>query len=283
MSSTLELPQPTWLVGCGNMGGAILEGWRSGGIDLSPISVIRPSGKPIEGVRVVESPSEIGSARPQMALLAFKPQNLHEIASRFRPYFGPETMVVSILAGVEISTLRSHFPDARGIIRAMPNLPVAVRRGVTGLYGDADEGPLKQQIGDLFAALGFAMWMADEGKLSALGSVAGAGTAYVARFISALAKAAVRRGLTQEIASTLALETVLGTAWMAAASKESMDSIARRVASPNGTTEAGLAVLDEDDALDELVALAIDASSSRGAELAKEARAARVGEHQSLT
>jgi len=283
MSGILELPKPTWLVGCGNMGGAILEGWRSGGIDLSPISVIRPSGRPIEGVQVVESPSEIGSARPQLAILAFKPQSLQEIASLFRPYFGPETMVVSILAGVEISSLRSQFPDAAGIIRAMPNLPVAVRRGVTGLYGDAGEGALKQQIGDLFAALGFAMWMADEGKLSALGSVAGAGTAYVARFIAALAKAAVRRGLTQEIASTLALETVLGTAWMAVASKESMDRIARRVASPSGTTEAGLAVLDQDDALDELVALAIDASSSRGAELAKEARGARASEHQSLT
>jgi pyrroline-5-carboxylate reductase len=283
MSGTLQLPRPTWFVGCGNMGGAILEGWRSGGIDLSPISVIRPSGRPIDGISVVKSPSEIGTARPQMVLLAFKPQDLQEIAFRFRPYVGPETMVVSILAGVEISTLRSHFPDALGLIRAMPNLPVAVRRGVTGLYGDAGEGPLREQIGDLFAALGFAMWMADEGKLSALGSVAGAGTAYVARFIAALAKAAVRRGLTEEIASTLALETVLGTAWMAVASKESMDRIARRVASPNGTTQAGLAVLDQDHGLDELVAFAIDASSSRGAELAKEARDTRVSEHQSLS
>ncbi len=282
MSGTLQLPRPTWFVGCGNMGGAILEGWRAGGIDLSPISVIRPSGKPIEGVRVVESPLEIGAPGPQMALLAFKPQILPEIASLFRPYFGPETMVVSILAGVEVSTLRSHFPEARGIIRAMPNLPVAVRRGVTGLYGDAGEGPLRQQVGDLFVALGFAMWMADEGKLSALGSVAGAGTAYSARFIAALAKAAVKRGLTEEIASTLALETMLGTAWMAAASKESMESIARRVASPNGTTEAGLAVLDQDHVLDDLVALAIEASSSRGSELAREAKMASVSEHQTL-
>lgn len=282
MSGTLQFPQPTWFVGCGNMGGALLEGWRAGGLDLSPIRVIRPSGKPIEGVQVVESPLEIGAARPQMALLALKPQKLQEIASLFRPYFGPETMVVSILAGVEVSTLRSHFPEAGGIIRAMPNLPVAVRRGVTGLYGDAGDGPLRQQIGDLFVALGFAMWMADEGKLSALGSVAGGGTAYVARFIAALAKAAVKRGLTEEIASTLALETVLGTAWMAVASGESMDRIAKRVASPKGTTEAGLAVLDHDNVLDELVALAIDASSRRGAELAKQARGASVSEHHTL-
>lgn len=283
MSGTLQLPRPTWFVGCGNMGGAILEGWRAGGLDLSKVSVIRPSGKPIEGVKVARSAPDIGEARPQMAVLAFKPQKLQEIASQLRPYFGPKTTVVSILAGVEVSTLRSHFPEAQGIIRAMPNLPVAVRRGITGLYGDAGDGLLRQQIADLFAALGFAMWMADENKLSALGSVAGAGTAYVARFIAALAKAAVKRGLSEEVASTLALETVLGTAWMAATSKESLGGIARRVASPGGTTEAGLAVLDRDDVLNQLVALAIDASSSRGAELAEEARGASVNQHEPLT
>lgn len=283
MSGTLQLPRPTWFVGCGNMGGAILEGWRAGGLDLSQISVIRPSGKPIEGVKVARSALEIDGAPPQMALLAIKPQKLQEIASELRPRFGPDTMVVSILAGVEVSTLRSHFPEARGIIRAMPNLPVAVRRGITGLYGDASEGPLRQQIADLFVALGFAMWMADEKKLSALGSVAGAGTAYVARFIAALANAAVKRGLSEEIASTLALETVLGTAWMAVTCKETMDGIAKRVASPGGTTEAGLAVLDHDEVLNQLVALAIDASSSRGAELAKEARGVSINEHESLS
>lgn len=283
MSNSLQLPRPTWFVGCGNMGGAILEGWREGGLDLSPISVIRPSGKPIEGVEVVRSASEIGEAPPQMALLAFKPQMLRESSPELRPFFGPGTTVVSILAGVEISTLRTHFPEARSIVRAMPNLPVAVRRGVTGLYGDAGEGPLSQQIADLFAALGFAMWMADENKLSALGSLAGAGTAYVARFIDALAKAAAGRGLSEEIASTLALETVLGTAWMAVTGQESMGGIAKRVASPGGTTEAGLSVLDHDDALDQLVALAIEASSSRGAELAKEARGASINEHEPIT
>lgn len=281
MNGPLELPRPTWFVGCGNMGGAILEGWRAGGLDLSQISVIRPSGEPIGGVHVVKSASELGGPSPQMALLAFKPQKLEEIAGSLKSRFGPETILVSILAGVEVSTLRAQFPEAGGIVRAMPNLPVAVRRGVTGLYGEAFEGVERKKIGDLFAALGFAMWMVDEARLSALGSVAGAGTAYVARFVAALAKAAVRRGLSEEIASTLALETVLGTAWMAAIGNETMDSIARRVASPRGTTEAGLAVLDHDDVLDELVALAIEASSSRGAELAREARRALVGERQS--
>jgi pyrroline-5-carboxylate reductase len=155
----------------------------------------------------------------------------------------------------------------------MPNLPVAIRRGVVALYGEDVGEPLKLQLGELFTMLGFAMWMADEAKLAAVGSVAGAGPAYAARFIAALARAGEQRGLSAEIAGTVALETVLGTAWMAAASGESMDDVARRVASPNGTTEAGLAVLDRDAVLDQLVALTIDAAARRGAELAEEARA----------
>ncbi len=105
-----------------------------------------------------------------------------------------------------------------------------------------------------------------------MGSVAGAGPAYVARFIDALAKAGERRGLSRELASTLALETVLGTAWLAASTGESMEAIAKRVASPNGTTEAGLAVLDRDNVFDQLIAVTIDAAARRGAELAEEAR-----------
>jgi pyrroline-5-carboxylate reductase len=154
----------------------------------------------------------------------------------------------------------------------MPNLPVAVRRVVTALYSDEAADDVRTQLGELFVALGWGMWMADEARFGALGSVAGAGPAYVARFVAALAKAGVRRGLSEETAATVALETVLGTAWMAATQSESMDSIARRVASPRGTTEAGLAVLDHEHVLDELVALTIDAAARRGAELAEEAK-----------
>lgn len=272
MTTSLTIPNPTWFVGCGNMGGAIIEGWRAASLNLSPLTVIRPSGKAIGGVRVVTSPGEAGTA-PQLMVLAFKPQKLAEIAPSLRPFAGRTTAVVSLLAGVEIATLRDYFPEAGGIVRAAPNLPVAVRRGVTGLYGDAGDGFLKQRIADLFVALGFAMWTADEQKLGALGSVAGAGPAYAARFIAALTKAGVRRGLTDEIASTLALETVLGTAWMMATTHESADSVAKRVASPRGTTQAGLDVLGHENRLDDLIAATIDAASRRGAELAEEAKA----------
>jgi pyrroline-5-carboxylate reductase len=271
MSETLKLPAPTWFVGCGNMGGAILDGWRVGGLDLSPVTVIRPSGTPVDGTRVVTSLADAGDA-PRIAVFAFKPQKLAEVGPELRRHVGGGTVVISLLAGVEAATLRGYFPAAQGIVRATPNLPVAIRRGVTGLYGDIADWRFKQQIGDLFTALGFAMWMADEQKLAALGSVAGAGPAYVARFIAALAKAGVERGLTDETAATIALETVFGTAWMASMSRESMESIAKRVASPMGTTQAGLDVLDRDRALDVLVAATIEAAARRGAELAEEAR-----------
>src|SRR4051812_16468692 len=243
MSAALELPRPTWFVGCGNMGGAILDGWRLGGLDLGAVTVIRPSGRPFEGARTVTSFAEAGPS-PELVVLAVKPQKLDEVAGDLRRFLSAKTVVVSLLAGVEAASLRKRFPGVAAIVRVMPNLPVSVRRGVTGLYSaDVDAGT-RDALNNLFSALGFAMWMADEAKLAALGSVAGAGPAYVARFIAALSKAGQARGLTAEIADIIARETVLGTAWMASTTGEEMASIAKRVASPNGTTEAGLAVLD---------------------------------------
>ena len=272
MAGTLQLPRPTWFIGCGNMGGAILDGWRSGGVDLSPITVVRPSGTLVAGTRTVTSLAE-AEPEPKLVVLAFKPQKLNEVAPELGRHIGDSAIVLSLLAGVETQSLRQPFPGAAAIVRAMPNLPVAVRRGVVGLYGENLDPQAQRFINDLFSALGFAMWTADEARLAALGSVAGAGPAYVARFVAALTKAGVSRGLTEEIAATIARETVLGTVWMASANNEDMASVARRVASPNGTTEAGLAVLDGDqNVLDRLIGATIDAAARRGAELAAEAR-----------
>lgn len=276
MSNGPQLPKPTWFVGCGNMGGAIVDGWRVAGIDLGALTVIRPSGTPVEGARTVTKFAEAGPP-PKLVVLAFKPQKLDEIAPQLRTWLTSKTAVVSLLAGAEAASLRQRFPNAGSIVRVTTNLPVAVRRGVSALYSvDADEGT-RRQVGDLFAALGFAMWALDEERLRTIGSVSGAGPAYVARFIAALTKAGEKRGLSPDIAATIALETVLGTAWMAATNGEDMASVAKRVASPNGTTEAGLAVLDHDHVLDELVGLTIDAASRRGAELAEEAKASVEG------
>lgn len=278
----LELPSPTWFIGCGNMGGAILEGWRAGGMDLGAVTVIRPSGRPIDGTRTVTRYAEAGPP-PKLVVLGFKPQKLDEIAPELRQYLSAGTVVASLLAGVETASLRVRFPGVRAVVRATTNLPVTVRRGVTGLYSDDADAETREELNNLFSALGFAMWMADEARLAALGSVAGAGPAYVARFIAALAKAGEKRGLSEEIAAIIARETVLGTAWMSATTGEDPASIARRVASPGGTTEAGLAVLDHDQVLDQLIALTIDAAARRGAELAEEAKGGALAEPARLS
>jgi len=259
------------------MGGAIIDGWRIAEVDLAPITVIRPSGKPIEGVRAVTRFAEAG-APPKLLVLAFKPQKLDEIAPQLRNWTTSKTVVLSLLAGVEGASLKQRFPNAGTIVRVTTNLPVAIRRGVSALYSEDASDSTKQQIGDLFAALGFAMWAKDEARLATIGSVAGAGPAYIARFVAALAKAGEDRGLSRDIAATIALETVLGTAWMATMRREDMVSVAKRVASPNGTTEAGLAVLDHEQALDSLIAETIEAAARRGAELAEAAKSPSLAE-----
>jgi len=270
----MQLPVPTWFVGCGNMGQAMVEGWRSAGVDLSSAVAIRPSGTPVQGLRTVSSLKEAGSA-PRMAVLGFKPQKLDEVVPTLNPWLTSKTIVVSLLAGVEAESLKRRFPKAI-IVRAIPNLPVSVRRGVVALHSDDAGDDVRKQVGDAFAALGMAMWAESEKALSAIGAVAGAGPAYVARFIAAMADAASDQGLPDGLARTIALETVLGTAWMAASTRETMEEIARRVASPRGTTEAGLGILDRNNALKELVRTTIDAARRRGAELAAEARGEQV-------
>jgi pyrroline-5-carboxylate reductase len=250
------------------MAGAMVEGWRLAGLDLSSSVAIRPSGAPVEGLRTVRSLFEAGPA-PEIVVLGFKPQMLDEVAPDLRR-FVDGAVVVSILAGVELASLKARFPGAKAIVRAMPNLPVAVRRGVVGLVSDGLEQELRDRFGNLFRQLGTAIWSPDEASFGALGSVAGAGPAYVARFIEALAGAGETRGLDPALALTIARETVFGTAWLAAATNDSMDALVARVRSPKGTTEAGLTVLEAE--LPNLVERTLTAAGQRSRELADAAR-----------
>ncbi len=265
-----SLPRPTWFVGCGNMAGAMVQGWRKAGVDLSDAIAVRPSGRPVEGVNTVSSLPD--GPPPAMVLLGIKPQKLDEVAPGLAPRLGPETILISILAGVEADSLRVRFPGAGAIVRVMPNLPVSEGRGVIALYSEEASHELRDQLSRLFALLGRAHWASSAAEFSGIGAVAGAGPAYVARFIAALAKAGEARGLAPGLAQAVALETAAGTALMAEAHGEAMDEIALRVASPKGTTEAGLAILDADGALDRLIAETIEAAAKRGAQLADEAR-----------
>ena len=271
MSAALQLPAPTWFVGCGNMGGAILDGWRSGGLDLGSVTVIRPSGTPVEGTRTITSFADAGPA-PKLVLLAFKPQKLDDIAPELRRHLSAETVVVSMLAGVEAESLRLRFPGVRAIVRAMPNLPVRIGKGAVGLCSDSEDIAAKALVTGLMATLGHAEWFDDETKFQLAGHLTGAGPAFLFRFIDALAIAAERLGLPFDQAQRLALKMVEGAAALAAASDDDPETLARKVASPGGTTEAGLAILDADRALLDLVERTLDASRARGLEMAAEAR-----------
>ena len=266
---TPVFPAPAWLVGCGNMAGAMVAGWRAAGVGLSNLVAIRPSGKPVDGVRTVTALPPEGE--PRFVMLGVKPQKLDAIVPELAPRVGTETVVVSLLAGVSAATLRARFPAARVIVRVMPNLPVAERQGVTALYSADDDPAARHLVEELMAVLGIAPWTTDEAAFSAIGAVAGSGPAYVARFTDALAKGGEALGLDPALAQAIAVQTLVGTAAMAP--RESMADIARRVASPNGTTERGLAVLDAEGGLQALVDAMLAAAIARGRQLAEDAAA----------
>ena len=251
------------------MAGAMVAGWRAAGVDLSGVTAIRPSGTPVEGVTTVTALPE-GEA-PRFVMLGVKPQKLDEVAPGLAPHIGHDTILVSLLAGVSAATLRARFPHARAIVRAMPNLPVARREGVTALYSEDNDSDARDNVEALIATLGLAPWCEDEAAFSAIGAVAGSGPAYVARFAAALAKGGEGLGLDPDLARTIATQTLVGTAAMAG--EESLADIARRVASPNGTTEQGLAVLDADGGLQHLIDTMLAAAIARGKQLAAEAAA----------
>ncbi|MDQ3245384.1 MAG: pyrroline-5-carboxylate reductase [Pseudomonadota bacterium] len=273
MTAVKLFPEPTWFVGCGNMAGAMLDGWRSADVDLGQVVAIRPSGTPVESVRTVSSYGDAGLP-PKLVVLGFKPQKLSEVVPVLAPWLTSKATILSLLAGAEVASLRARFLKAGPIVRAMPNIPVAVRRGVTALFGEDLAEAAKSELTRLMMPLGLVHWTRDEAELGAIGSLAGSGPAYVARFIAAFSEAGIKSGLDPKLAQTLAIETVFGTGWLAAATGDSMDAIARKVASPNGTTEAGLAVLDGEAGMAELIEVTLDASARRSAELAAAARSA---------
>jgi pyrroline-5-carboxylate reductase len=259
------------MVGCGNMGSAMLQGWIAAGVDPAHVTVIRPSGRAVgHEVRVLTDFPE--DEVPAIVVLAMKPYQIDEVAPALAPILDPETLLVSILAGVELASLRARFAAPRTIVRAMPNLPVAFEKGVVCLYSDSEDGTARAIVTGLMASLGHAEWFDDEPLFQLAGALTGAGPAFLFRFIDALGNAAGRLGLPHDQAMRLATAMVEGAAALAARSAETPGRLAQRVASPGGTTEAGLDVLDAGEALNELVARTLEASRRRSLEMATEAR-----------
>jgi pyrroline-5-carboxylate reductase len=258
------------LVGCGNMGGAMLAGWLASGIEPGCFTVVDPVLERAPGGVALLRDLPGGSF--DAILLGVKPQLLDQVAPRLASLAGPKTLVLSILAGVELASLATRFPNAKGLVRIMPNLAAAIGKSPVALVGSGLAEPDRAAVGDLMGPLGTPEWLADENQFDLVTALAGSGPAFVYRFIDALAAGAAALGLDPAQAQRLALATVEGAAALAAQADVSPGELARRVASPGGTTEAGLTVLDADAALARLVEATLDAAARRSAEMAAAAR-----------
>ncbi len=267
-------PGSLLIVGCGNMGGAMLQGWLAGGLDPASVTIIDPvldSAPP--GVALFKSTSELAEGFvPDALLLGIKPQLLDQVAPSLVPLMNGQTIVLSMLAGVELDTLQARFPAAKGYVRLMPNLSAAIGKSPIGLaasveLADAD----RDAVFACMQPLGTPQWI-DEQQFDLVTALVGSGPAFVYRFIDALAAGSVELGLPPEQAQALALAMVEGGAQLASSSPYGPGELADRVASPGGTTRAGLDVLDDQSSLFRLVEDTLRAARDRGAEMAREAR-----------
>ena len=259
------------ILGCGNMGGAMLTGWLAAGLEPVRFTVVDPllTAAPA-GVRLLRAVPDGPFAT---VLLGVKPQALDAAAAALAPAIAAETVLLSILAGVELASIAARLPPCAGLVRVMPNLAAAIGKSPIGLYAQGLDAAGRALVEQLLAPLGTAEWLAHESQLDAVTALAGSGPAFVYRFIAALAAGGAELGLDPAQAQRLALATVEGAALLAAGSDADPAELARRVTSPGGTTAAGLTVLDADAALARLVADTLRAARDRGGALAKSARA----------
>ncbi|HSG33735.1 MAG TPA: pyrroline-5-carboxylate reductase [Sphingomonadaceae bacterium] len=259
------------IVGCGNMGGAMLAGWLASGIDPARFTVVDPVlPQAPPGVTLLREIPREGAF--DAILLGVKPQMLPDVAPALEPLAGPGTVLLSILAGVELETLATHFPRISAIVRVMPNLAAALGKSPIALIGAGLSDQPHEKIDALMEPLGEVQWLENESLMDLVTALAGSGPAFVYRFIDALAAGATELGLPREQAERLAVSMVEGAALLAASSGLSPGELARRVASPGGVTQVGLDILDSGDALARLVAATLRGARDRSAEMAAQAR-----------
>jgi pyrroline-5-carboxylate reductase len=261
------------LVGCGQMGTAMLRGWLATNA-ASHFLVVEPEGARLElasasNVEWHTGPDTLPTRPvPEAVVFAIKPQVVDAVLPRYRPWVRSETVLVSIVAGKTLAGLSRHLGPAP-LVRAMPNTPAAIGRAITVAYSTSLVTRRQQQLCDrLFAAIGESAWVEEEGLIDAVTAVSGSGPAYVFLLIEALASAGEAEGLPPELALRLARSTVAGSGELACVSPESPAQLRENVTSPGGTTRAALDVLMADDGLEPLIARAVAAAAARSRELA---------------
>jgi pyrroline-5-carboxylate reductase len=260
------------LVGCGQMGSAMLRGWLVRNA-ASRFVVVEPAGAAVfaasPAVKVLSSAAELPDGlAPDAVVVAVKPQVIDDVLPPYRRLVRPTTVFLSIAAGKTIAGLERHLGDA-AIVRAMPNTPAAIGRAISVACPNPRVTPAQQELCEgLLAAIGESTWVADEALMDPVTAVSGSGPAYVFLLIEALAEAGRASGLPAELALRLARETVAGSGELARCSAESPAKLRENVTSPGGTTLAALNVLMADDGLPALMRRAVAAATARSRELA---------------
>lgn len=259
------------LLGCGKMGGAMLEGWLAAGLPPASVHVIEPhpsaqtAAFADRGVRFDSAPPASAAA----VVIAVKPQMMAGAVRTVAPLAGPSTLFLSIAAGTPIAFFEEVFGAGAPVVRAMPNTPAAVGRGISALIGN-DPGAAFMPLAEaLLAAVGETVRLESESQIDAVTAVSGSGPAYVFHLIEALAAAGEAEGLPPGLAMRLARATVCGAGELACRSAEDAAALRRNVTSPGGTTAAALEVLmDADAGLTPLMRRAVAAAAARSRALA---------------
>jgi len=272
---TFTLQGPLLLAGAGKMGGAILEGLLARGLDARQVIVQEPSPAPAVADFLADHAIDIIpyidalTAPPVVMLIAVKPQVIDEVMPGLAKLAGPQTLVVSIAAGRPLAAFEKYLPQG-AIVRAMPNTPAAIQRGMTVAVANAAVTPVQRALADdLLSSVGEVLWVEDEALLDPVTAVSGSGPAYVFLLAECLAEAGCAAGLDAALAERLARATIVGSAALLSASDLPPDQLRRNVTSPGGTTAAALEILGGEDGLQKLMTAAVAAATKRGRELAK--------------
>ncbi|MFC3118011.1 pyrroline-5-carboxylate reductase [Jhaorihella thermophila] len=270
MSMSRVADQGLVLLGCGKMGSALLAGWLEGGLSPASVWVIDPNPSDWlkrQGVHLNAPLPE----RPAIALVAVKPQMMGEALPALKALGGGGTVFLSIAAGTPIAAFEQAMGAGTPVIRAMPNTPAAIRRGITALIGNAHATESDMEMAEsLLAAVGRTVRLESESQMDAVTGVSGSGPAYVFHLIETLAAAGEAQGLPADLAMTLAKATVAGAGALAEASDESPAQLRVNVTSPGGTTQAALEVLmDPETGFPALMRRAVAAATERSKELSR--------------
>jgi pyrroline-5-carboxylate reductase len=259
------------LVGCGKMGGAMLEGWLARGLAASdvvvaePAEAIRPK-KP--GLRAVASSAEL-SETPEIVVLAVKPQSMDSVLPDLKRFADEGAVFLSIAAGKTLGYFAGHLGKSAKTVRSMPNTPAAVRQGITVATAAAGVSAAeKKRCHELLEAVGQVLWVDDEALMDPVTALSGSGPAYVFLLVEAMAAAGAKLGLTPEMAMQLARATVSGSGELLKQSSEPAAQLRVNVTSPGGTTAEALKVLMAADGIQPVFDKALAAASRRSKELA---------------